>query len=193
MNKIEVFTNELKYIKNENMIKDIKYLIENLPDYFFEIPAASTGKYHPAYAGGEGGLVRHTKAAVRIGYELLANPLIGGKYTDIEKDLMLMGIIIHDGLKCGITKEKYTRVDHPLLIASYIKENKANLSMTEEQLEFISKVVASHMGPWNKDFNDNEVLPIPKSKYESFVHMCDYLASKKFIKVEFDKENNIVE
>ena len=193
MNKVEVFTNELKYIKNETMVKDIKYLIENLPDYFFEIPAASTGKYHPAYAQGEGGLVRHTKAAVRIGYELLANPLIGGKYTDTEKDLMLMGIIIHDGFKCGITKEKYTRVDHPLLIANYIKENKPNLSMAEEELELMAKVVASHMGPWNKDFNDNEVLPIPKSKYESFVHMCDYLASKKFIKIEFDKENNIVE
>ena len=45
------------------------------------------------------------------------------------------------------------------------------------------------MGIWNKDFNDNEVLPIPKDKYERFVHMCDYLSSKKFINVEFDDVN----
>ena len=193
MNKIETFEKELKYIKDESLIKDAKCLIENLPDYFFEIPAASTGKYHPTYAAGTGGLLRHTKAATRIGYELLNNPLIGGKYTFREKDIMLLGLIIHDGLKCGITQEKYTRVDHPLLVANYIKEKKEKLSMNTEEQELLSKVVASHMGPWNKDFNDNEVLPIPKSKYESFVHMCDYLSSKKFIKIEFDKDNNIVD
>ena len=44
------------------------------------------------------------------------------------------------------------------------------------------------MGEWNKDFNGNEVLPLPKNKYQRFVHMCDFLAAKKFIEVPF--ENN---
>ena len=70
MKKEEYFKKELSYIKNKKVIKDLKYLIELLPDYFFEIPASSTGKYHPSYALGEHGLIRHTKAAVRIAYEL---------------------------------------------------------------------------------------------------------------------------
>ncbi len=37
------------------------------------------------------------------------------------------------------------------------------------------------MGIWNKDLMDNEVLPIPKDKYQRFVHLCDYLSSKRFM------------
>ena len=57
------------------------------------------------------------------------------------------------------------------------------------EIDLLTRIISSHMGIWNKDFNDNEVLPIPKDKYERFVHMCDYLSSKKFINVEFDDVN----
>lgn len=36
-----------------------------LPDYFFEAPASSTGKYHPAFANEPGGLILHSLAAAR--------------------------------------------------------------------------------------------------------------------------------
>ena len=193
MNKVEKFEHELKYIKNDVFKKDISYLIDGLPDYFFEVPASSTGKYHPKYATGDGGLLRHTKAAVRIAHELLSDPLIGDKYTEDEKELMLMALMIHDGLKSGKEKSKYTKVEHPLLASNYVKENRANLGMKDEQIEFMCRVIESHMGIWNKDFDGNEVLPIPKDKYQNFVHMCDYLASRKVILLEFDEDNNIIE
>ena len=193
MNKVEKFEKELQYIKNKVFKADICYLIDGLPDYFFEVPASSTGKYHPKYATGEGGLLRHTKAAVRIAYELLSDPLIGDKYTEDEKELMLMSLMIHDGLKSGMEKSKYTKVEHPLLVVNYIKENKPNLGMSDDNIKFMCKVIASHMGVWNKDFDGNEVLPIPKDKYQNFVHMCDYLASRKVILLEFDENNNIIE
>lgn len=192
MNKVEKFKNELEYIKNEIFKADICYLIDGLPDYFFEVPASSTGKYHPKYALGEGGLLRHTKAAVRIAYELLSDPLIGNKYTEEEKELMIMGLMIHDGLKSGKEKSQYTKVEHPLLVVDYIKENRKNLGMSDENLNFLCDVIVSHMGVWNKDFDGNEVLPIPKTKYQNFVHMCDYLASRKSIILEFDEDNNII-
>lgn len=192
MNKVEKFENELEYIKNEIFKADICYLIDGLPDYFFEVPASSTGKYHPKYALGEGGLLRHTKAAVRIAYELLSDPLIGNKYTEEEKELMIMGLMIHDGLKSGKEKSQYTKVEHPLIVVDYIKENRKNLGMSDENLNFLCDVIASHMGVWNKDFDGNEVLPIPKTKYQNFVHMCDYLASRKSIILEFDEDNNII-
>lgn len=193
MNKVEIFEKEFSYIKTDKLRTDARYLVDGLPDYFFEVPAASTGKYHPAYAQGDGGLVRHTKSAVRMAIELLNDPCIGDKYTEREKDLMIMGLILHDGLKSGKVKSKYTKVEHPLLASNYIKENSKNLNMTEADINFITSVIASHMGPWNKDFDGNEVLPVPKTKYQNFVHMCDYLASRKFINVNFDDDNNIIE
>ena len=190
MNKIDAFIEIEQYIKNKDYIKDFEYLINNLPDYFFSIPASSTGKYHPKYATGDGGLLRHSKAAVRIGYELLQDPIIGDKYTNKEKDLMLISLAIHDGIKCGFEKEKYTRFDHPLLAAEYLENNKSNMSFTDDEIEFMKKVISSHMGAWNTDINGVEVLPIPKTKYETFVHMCDFLASRKCLLLEFDDDNN---
>ena len=102
MDKIKVFEKELNYIKNNSYKEDLKILINLLPDYFFEIPASSTGKYHPKYALGDGGLVRHTKVVVRIGYELLNNESVGFSFKEEEKDLLLMAMLLHDGLKSGI-------------------------------------------------------------------------------------------
>ncbi len=185
MDKVSYFEREYKYIKDSKKREDIKYLVSNLPDYFFEIPASSTGKYHPSYALGDHGLVRHTKVAVRIGAELLSNPGINN-FKANEKDIIIMALILHDGFKCGKIKEKYTRFDHPLLSASFVRENKDKLSLSSNEVELLARVIESHMGIWNKDFNDNEVTPVPKDKYERFVHMCDYLASRKVINIIFD-------
>ena len=188
----EVFNKELSYIKNERYRENAKKIIELLPDYFFEVPAASTGKYHPPFAQGDGGLVRHTKAAVRIAKTLLDNEIIGSVFKQEEKDLMIIGLIIHDGLKYGIEKEKYTRVDHPILISNYLKDNKDKLTLTENEIMFICNVVETHMGAFTKDFRGNEVLERPINKYQKFVHMCDDLSSKKYLDIKFEN-NEIVE
>lgn len=192
MEKLELLKEEINYINNPKIKKSLCYMVEKLPDYFFTVAAASTGKYHPSYAQGEGGLLRHSKAAMRIGYELLSDPVIGDKYTSDEKDLMLMGLLIHDGLKLGHEKEKYTRFDHPILMADYIEEEKAHLSLTDAERKLVCDVIKTHMGPWTTDYNGNEVLEKPKTKYQNFVHMCDYLASRKCILVPFDKDNHII-
>lgn len=185
MEKIDYFNKEYEYIKNYKKKNDIKYLVSKLPDYFFEIPASSTGKYHPDFASTSHGLVKHTKVAVRIAKELLDNPGLNN-FTDDEKDIIIMALILHDGCKSGMVKEKYTRFDHPLIICDLINENRSKLSLNDGEVDLLTRVISSHMGIWNKDYNGNEVLPIPKDKYQRFVHLCDYLSSKKFIDVKFD-------
>lgn len=193
MSKVDVFNKEISYIKNIEYIEDFKTLINMLPDYFFKVAASSTGKYHPSFSLNDGGLVRHTKVAVRIAYELLNDPCFGDKYTNREKDLMIIALTMHDGLKHGIPEESYTRADHPTLVCNHIKENRKDLKMSDEDVEFICNVIESHMGPWNTHpYTKEEILPIPKNKYQNFVHMCDYLASRKFLDVKF-KNNEIEE
>ena len=188
----EVFKKELKYIKDDRIRKSCEIILDLLPDYFYQIPASSTGKYHPSFSLGEGGLVRHVKVAVRIAKELLDNPCIGDKYNDNEKDIMIFTLILHDGLKSGLIKEKYTRADHPTLIKNFVIENKEKIDLTKEELDLFSHAVESHMGFWNTDYDGNEILPRPKTKYENFVHICDFLSSKKFLDVHFEN-NEIVE
>ena len=191
MDKVLKLKTEIEYIKNSRIRKACEEMVKLLPDYFFEVPAASTGKYHPAYAAGEGGLLRHTKAAVRIAIEILSDPSTGDKYTSDEKDMMIMALILHDGLKSGIPKEKYTRFDHPLLMADYIMDNEEILGLEVEEIEFICDAIKTHMGVWTTDYNGVEVLEKPKTKYQNFVHLCDFLASRKCILLPFDENNEI--
>lgn len=191
MDKVLKFSKELEYINSDKVKKTCQEMIKLLPDYFFEVPASSTGKYHPEYALGEGGLLRHSKAAARIGHELLEDPSIGDKYTALEKDLMIMALILHDGLKSGLTQEKYTRFDHPILMADYIMDNEDKLDLDISEIEFVCDVIKTHMGNWITDYNGVVVLEKPKTKYQNFVHMCDYLASRKCILLPFDENNEI--
>ena len=187
MSKETIFKKELSYISSERIRKSCVEMIKILPDYFFEIEASSTGKYHPNYALGVGGLVRHTKAAVRIAYELLGDACIGEKYTQDEKDLMLMGLLLHDGLKSGNPKEKYTRFDHPLLVSKLIMEHASELKMDIDDVRKMCSLIESHMGKWNTNKYSKEELPIPNNELERFVHRCDYLASRNYLNVKFIK------
>ena len=185
------FTQELNYIKDDKIKENLKIMINKLPDYFFLLPASSTGKYHPSFSLGEGGLLRHTKAAVRIAIELFGDNALNN-FTQREKDLIIFSIVLHDGLKSGQKKSEYTLFEHPLLMSNYIKENKKELTLDDSDINFICKCIETHMGPWTTNYKGEDVLPSPKDKYQRFVHMCDYLASRKFLDIKFDKNNNII-
>lgn len=184
------FNVELNYIKNERIKENAIKLINEIPDYFFIEAASSTGKYHPTFSQGEGGLLRHTKVAVKIGYTLLNNNSIGFKFTSDEKDLIILAIIMHDSVKKGINEEKYTRFDHPILASDLVRNS--DLTLTKEEIILVCNMISSHMGEWNTNDYSNVILPKPKTKYERFVHMCDYLSAQKFLDVKFNQDNEII-
>jgi len=184
MNKIKYFEKEINYIKDKEKQEDIKFLINLLPDYFFLIPASSTGKYHPKFASTKNGLVKHTKVAVRIAYDLFETI---SNFTDNDKDLIIMALIMHDGLKKGMEEEKYTRFDHPLLVSKLIMENANNLKTNIDDIRKLCMLIESHMGKWNTSKYSKTELPVPKDVYQKFVHRCDYLASRNYINIKFDK------
>ena len=187
------FKTELSYIKNERIRKSGKILVDLLPDYFFKIPASSTGKYHPKYTTGEYGLYKHVKAAVRIAKELLVLEMYQKIFNETEIDLIYLAIILHDGLKKGINEEKYTRFDHPILMANYIMDNKDKIDLTDNELEILTGAIKTHMGQWIYDFKGDKVLDKPTNKIQKFVHLCDFLASRKILNVEFDKDLQIID
>lgn len=187
MEKYEYFNTEINYINDYKIKESAKLLINGLPEYFFSIPASSTGKYHPSFTLGNGGLVRHTKVAVRIAKELLDIEMFKDKIGD-KRDLLILSLILHDGIKKGMPEGNYTALDHPNLIAKYIYDNKDKIGtyLTDGDITFLMRCVKSHMGEWNKNMDGKEILDKPVDKYQKFVHMCDYLASRKFLDVKFN-------
>lgn len=186
MNRLDIFKEELSYIYNPKIKEFTENALNSLPEYFFSVPASSTGKYHPSYALGEGGLVRHTKAAVRIAVELFRVDIF--KYNEDEKDMIISSLILHDGCKSGLNHSKYTLTEHPLIVADMLRKDKnINSCIDKETLDIILSNIESHMGQWQFDYKTKKaVLPRPKTKIQNFVHWCDYLASRKCLEFNFD-------
>lgn len=175
---------DLNYCIDKIKSKDIKQQLflafTKVPEYFYQIPASSTGKYHPAYATGEGGLLRHTIAAARIACDLVDLEMYG--LTDDEKDYIICALLLHDTFKSGVTHSKYTLHNHPMLSAQNVRDN-----CSREFANNVCPLIESHMGQWNTSKWDKTVLPKPETKLQQIVHLCDYLASRKYLTFEFSK------
>ena len=78
----------LSTIKNDDIREFAEVLLDGTPDYIWHVGASSTGKYHPAYSLGEGGLMRHQIAVVRFLNFFFELEQYSTKFTDREMDLM---------------------------------------------------------------------------------------------------------
>lgn len=196
MDRLEIFETELEYIKNPKIREFTERVLLEVPEYFFNIPASSTGKYHSSFSLGDGGLVRHTQAAVRIAVDILSLEMFN-KYCDDEKDIIISALILHDCAKKGIPETEYTVTEHPLIIAEFIIGNpKLNSILDNETLQKLLDCIRTHMGEFNKDYKTKKnVLPKPNSKLQNIVHLADYLSSRKYfdgfnfnVKVQRDRK-----
>lgn len=200
--KISVFINELNYIKDDNLNAFARELIANAEDYFFTVPASSSGKYHPQFSLGVGGLVRHTRC---VAYFAMG---AGESYNFDQHttDLLVIAALAHDIKKQGHISNGHTVREHPLYGADYVIEMQSKFPdlITKEDAEKIAGAVRSHMGKWEgtrewvKD-TTKELFPMPKDGFEQALQMADYVASRKYIlSFQFDEtgytpsENDVV-
>ncbi|MFW6002195.1 MAG: HD domain-containing protein [archaeon] len=166
----------INYIIDNRIRKWVKqFLLERIPDYIWTCPASSTGKYHPEYALGEGGLIRHKRAAVQIALSLFEAESLHN-FTQLEKDMIIAALILHDGKKNGETGKDWNAYKrHGQILAGEIQEECEKGSIRWQ----IAELIRTHMGHWSN--------PAPETELQKFVHLCDYLASRKFLEVNFDE------
>jgi hypothetical protein len=187
VDRLEIFKTELEYIKDQKIREFAEKTLMLLPEYFFSVAASSSGRYHPKFSLGDGGLIRHTKVAVRLAVDILSLEMM--KYSDLEKDIIITSLLLHDGKKQG-EDGNGTVLLHPTIMADFIANNtELNTLIDIDILEKIRECISSHMGEWAYDYKDkfkkNQLLPKPNSKLQNIVHLCDYLASRKYL-TEFD-------
>ena len=178
MKNIKLFEREINLISNEELRKAVKsYMEDCVPDYFWTDGASSSGKYHPKFSQGEGGLVRHTKAVVMFAEELLRMSSYA-YMPEIYKDYVIAACILHDTAKYGV--EEYDKAEY--------KNHARNASEAffyycVEVIEYIPhylllNAIASHMGQWSTEKEDR-----PFTSVDRCVHMADYMASRAFIDI----------
>lgn len=180
------FNEELNYIQDEKIREFTRKALERMPNYFYSIPASSTGKYHPRYCLGEGGLVRHCKACARIANDLFRFSTLY-KFTQLEEDMIISALLMHDGCKNSDGSTSFTAHEHPLYVCDYIKGiEELDGIISEEIREMIFENIRTHMSSWNISTRSSIVLPLPESDTQKFTAMCDYLASRKCIEINFE-------
>ena len=185
------FEEELGYIVNPKIKAIAEQGVALIPDYFYHVSASSPGKYHPNYTLGDEGLYRHVKAAVKTARMLFGCESVF-TFSPDEQDLIIASLILHDGWKQGIDGSSgYTLHEHPM-IASEVLYECVRVNGGEEVyfLEAICANIESHMGQWNRDpyKKGNVVMPLPRTKMEKYVHLCDYIASRKPLEFNFSVE-----
>ena len=180
------FKEELDQFENEDIREFCEELLETGPDYFWQISASSTNKYHPDYTIGFMGLAKHVKGATRFLNHMLSIDCIKNQFTSRERDLLRTAIMNHDDEKLGRNGSQYTLFKHPLLIAERIRDYKGYDWLPDDELDYIASACESHMGQWNTDKRSKDVLPLPETKAQMIVHLSDYLASRKDLTVSFE-------
>ena len=172
------FETEINRITDENLREFVKFYLENYtPAYFWHIGASSSGKYHPAFSQGEGGLVRHTKAACLFLEDLLR--MSSYAYMGTEKhDLCRVALILHDTAKYGfdveIDKSQYSK--HAINAADNVDDAWQHYFGCNAPW-LLYQAMRSHMGQWSEPEDK------PFTQMDRAVHMADYMSSRSYIDI----------
>jgi hypothetical protein len=188
----KVFGEELEIIADGIIKEFVIYCYSSLaPDYFWTVPASTSGKYHPDLSRGPGGLVRHVRYAVWWGLELMACCPDTGMVTIDE---LVAALLLHDILKNGDkldsrgrpTLRDSTSVHGPYLgkkINELLNEDRIESAVfaDDKRIKRIIEAVESHMGRWTLPM---ELKPQYRTDADSkilcdLVHLADYCASRK--------------
>lgn len=163
-------------IKNPRVRKFVHdFLTVKVPDYFARIPASASGKYHPAYSQGYGGLIRHTLAAAAVGKDIAQLAYL--RLSSGDQDLIYAALLLHDTFKQGRFESGTTERAHPNIAAQEILAYGKEVG--EEKLsQLLAGLVVSHMGEWGNQK--------PGNRGQFLVHLADYLASRKYITINWD-------
>ena len=177
--KSDFFKTEINNIQDLDLQAFVReYLEHYVPEYFFTIGASASGKFHPAFSQGNGGLVRHTKAVCLFVEELLR--MSSYMYLpDYDKDIIRVACICHDTCKYGleneIIKEEYT--NHAWNAAVCV-DRAWNDCYNEKAPYILTHAIETHMGQWTTDKSIKAYTP-----HDRCVHMADYMASRSFIDI----------
>lgn len=176
MDNSQLFNREINFIQSEDYRDFIRWFFnEFVGEWFWKSGASASGRFHPQFTHGEGGLVRHTKAVCWVCEEMLR--LNSYAYMKDEyKDYARIACLVHDTCKYGCANEENKECyrQHGALAANTIAQAWGEWFGTEPP-ELLLMAIRSHMGQWVEDKDDR-----PFTNIDRLVHLSDYIASRPF-------------
>jgi uncharacterized protein (DUF3820 family) len=180
--KIAVFKPQLDKFETEEMRLYCEDMIEQIPDYIFEIPSSTSGKYHNQTQCEPHGRIYHIIMFAEIMNYRLALKGNQEKFkSPIQRDAMRCTPIFHDAFKCGWEGSSFSVHDHPMIAGQWVREARVEHDIDEKVKEAIARMCERHSGEWTTSKKSKVVLPEPENAMELFVHECDYLSSRNNI------------
>ena len=170
---VKRFNAHVESIQNEDCRKILDYLIKRLSPRLFDYPAAVS--VHHDYASG---LLMHTVSMADHGVYL------SNYYEDVDKDILLTGILLHDMGKCiefeGPVIYKYSLtgklLGHITIMVSEIRRAAEGLKITSEVPLLLEHMVLSHHG-----YPEFGSAVLPMTKEALLLSLIDNLDSKMVI------------
>lgn len=181
----EYFDYPMSFV-NCKIIELVNEYFDKIPDYFYKVPASSTGKYHPSFDHGEQGLLRHTQMTC----EMLTEFQRMGEYRSLNFFDMMVACVIHDTFKNGYVNNNRTVASHAEIAAAEfydtykkhiydpveLEETVGNVTYNyaaelDRRIMEICNMIRTHMGIWG--------AIKPQTESEKLVHLVDYIVSRK--------------
>lgn len=167
---------EIKEIKDRELRSQVVDVFQNhAPDYFWEVSASSSGKYHPRDTVETYGLLIHVKRSFKA-YSRIADSYLEMGYID-EQDLDYgkAAILLHDLFKRGLESNvsPHTVDDHDEIAYNYLKSN-------TDLPDPVLQCILSHNGGWGEGKD-------PENDLEHLHHIADMVSSGRNIYIEMEK------
>lgn len=163
----------LSLISSTDIRWKVRKIWNNAPTYFFHDAASSSGKYHPDFDLGDGGVMRHSLLVAYFAHEIAT----AWGMTQREIDCAVAAGLLHDILKRGVNGGENTVHEHPLLAAKFIRDFFAG----DDDMKLVANAIESHMGKWTTSKYSDVVLPVPETKIQLCVSAADMTASRKVL------------
>lgn len=177
---VALFTDDMETQMFKDYLMDIGMLI---PDYWFEMSASTTSKYHSKQqCVTPGGQVIHCLLFKSILNHLLRLQHFKEKFDTPEiRDCLRCAPLLHDAFKKGLNNSKWTVADHPKIAAEFVLKTKVEHDIEPMWKKYIAGLCEAHSGEWNKNRSGQVIMKYPENDGEMLIHMCDILSSRNDI------------
>ena len=206
LEEAEVIDDLISLIEDDDLRGFTYFLLSQSHKDFWVIPSSSSGKYHPEWENGKGGLIRHVKAVAAFGLESLrrfgyGNDFIGADPNENAemRDMLIFAVIEHDWGKNGHPKtgwgkhttkthgEDTTKIIEEEMLPKFLKifPEVKNPEYLTDMVYKAAFAIRHHYSIWSTEKLrpfDPKLTDLARCLQES-----DYFSSRKFIK-EIDTE-----
>ena len=163
-------------------------VLEECPEAFWQAPASTSGKYHPAECRKPGGLVQHTRAVFIIARALLS--AYGWDETHNKYSIVLSAALLHDCYKVA-EPGSHSCFEHPMYAAAAVSDMLPQFHQIPGPVGAeLVHCIESHMGRWNTTKRGSSlVLPLPATDSALILHHADLIASRPQVHVDATPED----